>query len=58
MIAITNFWTLQEKNPEAFDAVYREMKGDAYHRRDLDEALSRPDVSPDMSDYAYFPVIG
>lgn len=57
MIAVTNFWALQEKNVEASDAVYREMKGDAYSRRDLGEALSEQEAPLDMSDYTYFPVI-
>lgn len=57
MIAITNFWELEEAPT---DALHRELSGDAYSRKDIDDALDVQDVSIseiDMSDYTYFPVV-
>lgn len=55
--AIINFWNLQEKSEGAYDAIYQAMMGDAYPRKDVNEAFEEQGPSPDMSDYTYHPVI-
>ena len=60
LVAITNFWDLQDKNNEAFETVYRAMVGDAYPRAAIEEAFEQIGYDPDMTDmseYSYRPVI-
>jgi len=60
MIAITNFWNLAETNPEAFNAIYREMVGDAYSHSAIEDAFEAYGYDPhmtDMSEFSYRPVL-
>lgn len=56
-IAIINFWNLQERSEGACISIYKAMIGDAYPRKDVNEAFEVQGPNPDMSDYTYHPVI-